>query len=156
MVIQDRSLEILLVEDNLGDIRILTEALKEVGWTGQVEVVRDGSEALEYLRRQGRHKNARRPDLVLLDLNLPRMDGLEVLAQIKPDSSLRPIPVVMLSSSDNDQDVTTAYELHANSYVVKPPDFNGLVRALRSILEYWGATVRRSAEAWPALGGVSR
>lgn len=138
-------IQILMVEDNEPDIRLATEALKEAKIANSVHVVEDGVEALEYLRRQGKHEAARRPDLILLDLNLPRKDGRQVLAEIKADPDLGRIPVVVLTSSSAEQDVLKSYDLHANSYIVKPVDFAGLMDVVKSIEQFWVTVVRLPA-----------
>ena len=135
-------IEILMVEDNDGDVFLTMEALKEAKVANQVHVVHDGVEALEFLRRQGKYAAAPRPDLILLDLNLPRKDGREVLAEIKPDPALRTIPVVVLTSSSAEQDVTKSYDLSANCYIVKPVDFHGLMEVVKSIEDFWLTVVR--------------
>jgi CheY-like chemotaxis protein len=132
-----KPVEILLVEDNPGDIRLVMEAMRESSHTARLSVVQDGMDAMEFLRRQGRYADAPRPDLILLDLNLPRKDGREVLAELKPDLNLRMIPVVVLTSSRAEQDVRDAYELHANCYVVKPPTYEKLMATLQWIERFW-------------------
>jgi CheY-like chemotaxis protein len=132
-----RPIEILMVEDNEGDVFLTTEALKSAKIANSVHVVRDGVEALEFLRRQGKFAAAPRPDLILLDLNLPGKDGRQVLSEIKPDPELRAIPVVVLTSSSAEQDVVKSYDLHANCYIVKPVDFAGLMEVVRSIGSFW-------------------
>jgi two-component system, chemotaxis family, response regulator Rcp1 len=135
-------MHILLVEDNDGDVFLIMEALHEAKIQHAVHVVHDGVEALEFLRRKGKYHDAARPDLILLDLNLPRKDGREVLAEIKPDPGLRSIPVIVLTSSQAEQDVNKAYDLHANCYIVKPSDFRGLTDIVRSIEHFWLSLVR--------------
>jgi len=133
---------ILLVEDNLGDARLVREALHEVGAASALLHVSDGDEALAFLRRQDGHAAAPRPDLILLDLNLPRKSGQEVLAEIKADATLRRIPVVVLTSSQSDDDVLTVYNLHANCYVPKPADLERFLIVIRSIEHFWFTTAR--------------
>jgi two-component system, chemotaxis family, response regulator Rcp1 len=135
-------IQILMVEDNDGDVFLTIEALKEAKVANSVHVVHDGVEALEFLRRQGKYATAPRPDLILLDLNLPRKDGREVLAEIKPDPELRVIPVVVLTGSNADADVARSYDLHANCYIVKPVDLAGLMDVVKSIEDFWLAVVR--------------
>jgi two-component system, chemotaxis family, response regulator Rcp1 len=135
-------LQILMVEDNDGDVFLTMKALKAAKISNSVDVVHDGVEALEYLRRQGKYASAPRPDLILLDLNLPRKDGRQVLAEIKPDPQLRSIPVVVLSSSGAEQDVVKSYDLHANCYIVKPVDFAGLMQVIQSIETFWLTLVK--------------
>jgi two-component system, chemotaxis family, response regulator Rcp1 len=139
---ESRPVEILLVEDNPGDVRLTREALKEGKVRNNLNVAQDGVEALAYLRREGRHEGAVRPDLILLDLNLPRMDGREVLAAIKADPELRPIPVVILTSSQAEQDIVRAYDLHANCYVTKPVDLDQFITVVKSIEDFWFAIVK--------------
>jgi len=129
--------EILLVEDNPGDVRLVVEAIREGPVRGHVNVTRDGVEALAYLRREGRYASAPRPDLILLDLNLPRLNGSEVLAAIKADDALRAIPVVVLTTSQTEQDVLHCYQLNANCYVAKPVNLDQFLRVIRAIEEFW-------------------
>ena len=131
------AIEILMVEDNPGDVRLTREAMKEAKVRNQLNVVGDGVEALEYLRRQGRFTDAPRPDLILLDLNLPKKDGREVLAEIKADPLLRSIPVVVLTTSNADVDVEQAYQLHANCYITKPVDFDQFMKVVQKIDDFW-------------------
>ena len=133
---------ILLVEDNLGDARLVREALHEAGAAAALHHVPDGNEALAFLRRQGAHEAAPRPDLILLDLNLPRKSGREVLAEIKTDATLRRIPVVVLTSSQSDDDILSVYNLHANCYVPKPADLERFLTVIRSIEHFWFTTAR--------------
>jgi chemotaxis family two-component system response regulator Rcp1 len=139
---KSRSPLILLVEDNLGDARLVSEALRESGGGSQLRHVDNGIEALAFLRRQGAHDSAIRPDLILLDLNLPRKSGREVLAEIKADDTLRRIPVVVLTSSQSDEDVLSVYTLNANCYVPKPADLDQFLAAIRSIEQFWFKTAR--------------
>ncbi len=129
--------EILLVEDNLGDIRLTTEAFGESRLANNINVVRNGLEALAYLRRKKGYANSTRPDLILLDLNLPLMDGREVLREIKSDPGLKLIPVIVLTTSDAPKDILGAYEMHANSYQVKPNDIHDFFALVQSIENYW-------------------
>jgi two-component system, chemotaxis family, response regulator Rcp1 len=127
--------EVLLVEDSPGDVRIMQEALREGDLSIHLQVASDGVEAIAYLKREGAYVHARRPDLILLDLNLPKIDGREVLAQIKQDAGLKAIPVVVLTTSDAEADVVKSYQLHANCFVRKPLSldaFEGLVITIRS------------------------
>ncbi len=137
-----RPIEILLVEDNPGDVRLTIEALKEGKVHNSLSVARDGVEALAFLRREGPHANAARPDLILLDLNLPRKDGREVLAEIKEDPSLRRIPVVVLTTSKAEEDILRTYDLHANCYIAKPVDLDQFISVVRSIDDFWLSVVR--------------
>jgi len=143
---RSRPVEILLVEDNPGDVRLTREALREGKVRNNLYVVSDGVEALEFLRRQGQHIDAARPDLILLDLNLPRKDGREVLQDIKSDPALRHIPVVVLTSSQADQDIIRAYDLHANCYVTKPVDFEQFIHVVRTIENFWFSIVKLPPE----------
>ncbi|CAA7621150.1 MULTISPECIES: response regulator [Magnetospirillum] len=133
--------EILLVEDNPGDARLAQEALKEGRMASRLKVVVDGVEAMTYLRREGSFGDAPRPHLVLLDLNLPRKDGRQVLAEMKADPELRRIPVVVLTTSQAEQDVGRSYDLHANCYITKPVDLDRFISVVRSIEEYWCSVV---------------
>ncbi len=137
-----RPIEILLVEDNVGDARLTLEAFQEGKVTNNLSVVRDGVEALAYLRREGAYANAVQPDLVLLDLNLPRKDGREVLAEIKADERLKRIPVVVLTTSAAEEDVARAYGNHANCYITKPVDLDQFLRVVQSIESFWLSLVK--------------
>jgi CheY-like chemotaxis protein len=130
-------IEILLVEDNTADVRLTEEALKEGKVRNRLHVARDGEEALAILRRQGSHAGHPRPDLILLDLNLPRKDGREVLSEIKADESLRRIPVVVLTTSRADEDVLRSYHLHANCYIAKPVELDQFLSVIRTIDHFW-------------------
>jgi len=129
--------EVLLVEDSPADARLTREALAESLQEARLTVVSDGSEALRYLRRQEPYRHAPRPDLILLDLNMPRMDGYQVLAQIKADADLRRIPVIMLSTSLSDNDVLRCYNLHANSYIAKPADLEQFLEVVSKLMHFW-------------------
>ncbi len=137
------AMEVLLVEDNPADVRLTEEALREGTVPLHLSVTPDGEEALAFLRREGRYAAAPRPDLVLLDLNLPRLDGRAVLAAVKADPSLRRIPVVVLSTSEAEADIATSYDLHANCYVSKSPDLDQFFRVMGIIEEFWLAVARR-------------
>lgn len=132
-----RSIEILLVEDNPGDVVLTLEAMREAKIHNHMHVVEDGVEAMEFLRHQGRFGDAPRPDLILLDLNLPRKDGREVLAEVKADPELKRIPVVVLTTSRSEEDVLRAYDLHANCYVTKPVDLTQFMKIVNLIDEFW-------------------
>uniref|UniRef100_B8HKH2 Response regulator receiver protein n=1 Tax=Cyanothece sp. (strain PCC 7425 / ATCC 29141) TaxID=395961 RepID=B8HKH2_CYAP4 len=132
---------IFLVEDNLGDIRLIQEALKSTTVECDIAIARDGVEAMSYLRRQGNYENARLPDLILLDLNLPRKDGREVLADIKADPELRHIPVVVLTTSRNEEDIQNSYDLYVNCYISKSRNLSQLFKIVRGIEEFWLETV---------------
>jgi CheY-like chemotaxis protein len=132
-----KPIEILLVEDNPGDVRLTKEALAEAKVANQLSVVTDGVEAMDFLKKRGCFADVLRPDLVLLDLNLPKKDGREILAEMKADPKLRRIPVVVLTTSRADEDVLKAYDLHANCYITKPVDFPRFLDVIRSIEEFW-------------------
>jgi CheY-like chemotaxis protein len=132
-----RAIEILLVEDNPGDVRLTQEALKENKIRNNLHVAKDGVEAMQFLRRMNGHKDAPRPDLVLLDLNLPKKDGREVLNEIKTDEKLRAIPVVILTTSDAEDDVARAYQAYANCYIRKPIDLNRFIDVVKVIENFW-------------------
>jgi two-component system, chemotaxis family, response regulator Rcp1 len=132
-----RPVQILLVEDNPGDVRLTMEALKEAKVLNKLTVVKDGIEALTLLRKQGQHADVVRPDLILLDLNLPRKDGREVLAEIKADDDLKRIPVVILTTSQDEQDVLKTYNLYANCYITKPVDLDQFITVVKSIEDFW-------------------
>ena len=135
-------IELLLVEDSEPDVRLTMEALRDAKVKNRLWVVEDGVEAMAFLRREGRYADAPRPDLVLLDLNLPRKDGREVLKEIKSDDVLKRIPVVVLTTSKSEEDVLRAYDLHANCYITKPVDFNRFLDVVRSIEDFWLTVVR--------------
>jgi two-component system, chemotaxis family, response regulator Rcp1 len=132
-----RGIEILMVEDNPGDVRLTREALKGAKMWAQVRVVEDGVAALDYLYRRAPYESALRPDLILLDLNLPLMDGREVLAIVKGDPTLRLIPIVVLTTSQAEEDVLRAYHLNANCYVTKPVDLHQFNRIVQAIEQFW-------------------
>jgi chemotaxis family two-component system response regulator Rcp1 len=134
-------LQLLLVEDNPGDVRLTREAFRDVDGSVQLHVASDGVEAMAFLRREGTHVDAPRPDFILLDLNLPRMDGREVLAHIKADPALRTIPTVILTTSDADADILKSYELNANAYLKKPVTLEAFESLVRSINDFWLTTV---------------
>ena len=132
-----KSINILLVEDNLGDADLAREALENSKLHNTLEVVEDGEKAMAYLRREAPYAEATRPDLILLDLNLPKKDGRQVLAEIKADPSLRRIPVVILTTSKAEEDVLKTYDLHANCYITKPIDLKQFLHVVRSIEDFW-------------------
>lgn len=138
----DRPIEILLVEDSPGDVRLTTEFLKEAAVPNNVRVVTDGIEALQFLRGEGEYAGMPRPDLILLDLNLPRKNGREVLAEIKSDQHLRHIPVVVLTTSGAEKDVAATYDLHANCYITKPLSLQQFIAVVKSIENFWLKMVR--------------
>ena len=135
-------IEILLVEDNPGDVRLTIEALKEGKVANKINVAVDGIEALAFLRREGKYENAPKPDLILLDLNLPKKNGREVLAEIKMNTHLKCIPVVILTSSQAEKDIVTTYNLHANCYITKPVDFDQFINVVKSIENFWFTVVK--------------
>jgi two-component system, chemotaxis family, response regulator Rcp1 len=135
-------IEILLVEDNLGDARLTLEAFKEGQVPNNFTVVNDGVEALAYLQREGQHANAVRPELILLDLNLPKKDGREVLAEIKADEHLMKIPVIVLTTSAAEEDIAIAYRRHANCYITKPANLDQFLRVVQSIESFWLTLVK--------------
>lgn len=137
-----KPVEILLIEDSPGDVRLTIEALKEAKVLNNLSVATDGVEAMEVLHRKGNHGAKPRPDLILLDLNLPKKDGREVLAEIKADPSLKRIPVVVLTTSRADEDVVRAYDLHANCYITKPVDFKQFIKVVQSIEDFWLTVVK--------------
>jgi CheY-like chemotaxis protein len=145
-----KPVEILLVEDNPGDVRLTVEALKEAKVRNNLHVAENGVEAMAFLRQEGEYADAPRPDVILLDLNLPKKDGREVLAEIKEDPDLRRIPVVILTVSQAEEDILKTYDLHANCYITKPVDLDQFLTVVRSIEDFWLTVVRL-----PPNGGVS-
>jgi chemotaxis family two-component system response regulator Rcp1 len=139
-------IEILLVEDNPGDIRLTREALRDGKIYNNLYVARDGVEAMAFLRKTGQYTHAPRPDLILLDLNLPRKDGHEVLAEVKTDENLRRIPVVILTTSQAEEDIIKTYDLHVNCYITKPVDLDQFVKIVKSIEDFWLTIVKLPAE----------
>lgn len=137
-----KPIEILLVEDNPGDVRLTQEAFKEGKVRNNLNVVSDGVEALAFLRREDKYADASRPDVILLDLNLPKKDGREVLAEIKDDPDLRRIPVVVLTTSLAEQDILKSYDLHANCYITKPVDLERFITVVKSIETFWLSVVK--------------
>ena len=137
-----RSIEILLVEDSPGDVRLTQEVLRDGKVSNRLNIVHDGVAALSFLRREGQYVAAPCPDLILLDLNLPKKDGREVLEVIKSDSSFRRIPVVILTTSQAEEDILKAYDLHANCYITKPIDLEQFIRVIKSIEEFWLSIVK--------------
>jgi CheY-like chemotaxis protein len=141
-----RPIEILLVEDNPGDVRLTREALADNKIRNTLHVVADGVQALAFLRRQGKHATVPRPDLILLDLNLPKKDGREVLAEIKGNGNLRRIPVVVLTTSGAEEDILKAYDLNANCYVTKPVNLDSFIKVVKSIESFWVTIVELPPE----------
>ena len=137
-----RPIEILLVEDNPGDVRLTVEAFKEGKLSNHLNVAENGEEAMAFLRREGDYVDVPRPDLILLDLNMPKKDGREVLTEIKEDPDLKSIPVVILTTSNAEQDILKSYDLHANCYITKPVDLNQFIDVLKYIKNFWLTVVR--------------
>ena len=136
------TVDILLVEDNPGDVRLTKEALKDAKVLNEIYVARDGVEAMEFLNKKGSFAEAPTPDMILLDLNLPRKDGREVLAEIKKDPKLKHIPVIILTTSKADEDIVKTYNLHANAYITKPVDLNRFVEIMHALEEFWFTIVK--------------
>jgi chemotaxis family two-component system response regulator Rcp1 len=141
-----RAIHILVVEDNPGDARLILEALKQTNARNRLSHVLNGVQAIQFLRRGGDHTLATRPDLVLLDLNLPGKDGREVLAEIKADAILRSIPVIVLTTSQADDDIQRSYDMNANCYVTKPVDLGEFTKVIRCVDEFWRTTAKLPAE----------
>jgi chemotaxis family two-component system response regulator Rcp1 len=137
-----KPIDILLVEDNPGDIRLTQEAFKSGKVRNKLYITRDGAEAMDFLHQRGKFQDVPRPDLILLDLNLPKKDGREVLVEIKDETDLRRIPVVVLTTSKSDEDILHSYDLHANCYIPKPVDLDEFVRVIRSIESFWLTIVK--------------
>ncbi len=135
-------IEILMIEDNPSDVRLTKEAFKDAKVRNRMHVAVDGEDAMVFLRREGRHSEAPRPDLILLDLNLPKKNGREVLAEIKADSELKRIPVVILTTSDDERDIMTAYDLHVNAYVKKPVDLEQFIKIVEAVEDFWLTVVK--------------
>ena len=142
----DKCKTILLIEDNIGDIRLIQEVLKDSSVFQEILTVRDGMDAMAFLRRKGEYQDAPRPDLIVLDLNLPKKDGREVLAEIKNDPNLKRIPVVVLTTSRNEDDIVRSYDLHANCYITKSRNLKDLFRIVKGIEEFWLTTVTLPSE----------
>ena len=141
-----KPIEILLVEDNPGDVRLTKEALNEGKVLNKLHVVEDGVEALAFLNREGRYADVSRPELILLDLNLPKKDGRDVLAEIKANGDLTRIPVVVLTTSDSEEDILKSYDLNANCYITKPVDLDQFISVVKSINEFWLSIVKLPGE----------
>lgn len=139
---EKKLIEILLVEDNPGDIRLTQEGLKETKILNNLHIAMDGVEAMNFLRKVGKYANVPRPDLILLDLNLPKKDGREVLAEIKDDNDLKRIPVVILTVSQAEEDILKTYNRHANCYINKPVDFEQFLKVVQSIEDFWVGIVK--------------
>ena len=142
MIQKSGMVEILMVEDNPADIRLTKEAFKDAKVLNNMHIVVDGEEAMAFLRREGNSPDAPRPDLILLDLNLPKKDGREVLAEIKKDPELKRIPVVILTTSEDEKDIFKAYDLHVNAYVKKPVDLNQFMKVVEAVEDFWLTVVR--------------
>lgn len=141
-MISGKVIDILLVEDNPGDARLTQEAFRDSKVANNLHVVSDGALAMEFLRREGAFKNAPRPDIVLLDLNLPKKDGRQVLAEMKSDPDLKSIPTVVLTTSEAEQDIIQSYQLHANCYLTKPVDLEKFLKIIRCIEDFWLSFVK--------------
>jgi two-component system, chemotaxis family, response regulator Rcp1 len=139
---QPNPIDILVVEDNPGDARLIKEVLNENKIFSNLYVAKDGVEAMNFLYQKGEFKNAARPDLIFLDLNLPKKDGREVLAEIKSDTNLMQIPIVVMTTSQAEEDILKSYSLHANCYVTKPIDLNQFIKVIKSIEEFWFTLVK--------------
>lgn len=135
-------INILYAEDNLGDIRLTQEALKEDKLSIKLHIVMDGVEAMDFLRKKGKYANVPTPDLILLDLNMPRKDGRQVLREVKEDPALKTIPVVVLTISKSEVDILQSYNLHVNCYIVKPPDLNKFIEISKTFKEFWFSIVK--------------
>lgn len=140
--INGEPIEILMIEDNPSDVRLTKEAFKDAKVRNRMHVAVDGEDAMVFLRRAGRYSEAPRPDLILLDLNLPKKNGREVLAEIKADSDLKRIPVVILTTSDDERDIMTAYDLHVNAYVRKPVDLDQFIKIVEAVEDFWLTVVK--------------
>ena len=149
----NKRVDILLVEDNLGDVKLITDALAETDLHPSFHNVRDGIEAIQFLRKQPPFEDAPKPAIIMVDLNLPRKDGRAVLAEIKSDPALAPTPVIILSGSDAPQDIAVCYTLHANCYIIKPRDLFGMNETIRSLVDFWLQKVKLPPEANPRIGG---
>ncbi len=137
-----KPVEILLVEDNPADVRLMMEALKDSKVNNKLHVVEDGVEAMSYLRREGKYANSDHPDIILLDLNLPKKSGIEVLSEVKGDDELKKIPVVVLTTSRAEEDIVKSYNLHANCYITKPVDLEQFIKVVRTTEDFWLTIVK--------------
>lgn len=142
-----KSFVILLIEDNPGDVRLTKEAFNESKFFHDLYVAKDGEEAIDFLSKKGKFQEAPRPDLILLDLNLPKKNGREVLSEIKNDSKIKHIPVVVLTTSEAEEDIIKSYELHANSYITKPVEFDQFLKKIKKIEDYWLSIVKLPGES---------
>lgn len=139
---RNRMIDILMVEDSSSDVRLTKEAFKDAKVLNKMSVVMDGEEALRFLRREGGYADSPRPDLILLDLNLPKKDGREVLKELKADPDLKRIPVVVLTTSDDEKDILRAYDMHVNAYVTKPVNLDQFIRIIEAIDDFWLSVVK--------------
>ncbi|MGZ7095138.1 MAG: response regulator [Methanobacterium sp.] len=144
-----KQVEILLVEDNEGDVGLIEEVFEEAKIRNNLHVTEDGEEAMLFLHKEGEFSDAPRPDMILLDLNLPKKDGREVLKEIKMDDDLKRIPVVVLTTSKAEKDILKSYDLHANSYITKPVDFDQFIRVIKSIEDFWLDVVKLPSKSEP-------
>ncbi|HCT84177.1 MAG TPA: response regulator [Candidatus Margulisbacteria bacterium] len=143
-----KTIEILLIEDNPGDVRLTREVLKESNARNKLSVASDGEEAMDFLYKRGKYSEAPVPDLILLDLNLPKKDGREVLAEIKNDKDLKRIPVIVLTTSRNQKDIINAYQLNANCYITKPVDLEQFIKVIKGIESFWFSIVELPSRAY--------
>ncbi|WP_276271720.1 response regulator [Haloarcula litorea] len=143
---ESRPVEILLAEDNPGDVKLTRKALERGNVLNNLHVVTDGVEAMKYLRQEGEYAGEPRPDLLLLDLNMPKKGGKEVLRDVKSDPELKRIPVVVLTSSEAEEDIVESYDLHANAYLTKPVDFDGFIEIVSHVEDFWLTVVKRPPE----------
>lgn len=139
---RNKLIEILMVEDNPADVRLTREAFKDAKMLNNMHVAVDGEEAMAFLKREGKFKDAPRPDLILLDLNLPKKDGREVLAEIKADNELKRIPVVVLTTSEDERDIFRAYDMHVNAYITKPVDLDQFMKIVEAVEDFWLSVVK--------------
>ena len=138
---RNKPIEIMLIEDNLGDNRLTKEVFKEAAVPNRIQIVTNGVEAMQYLNQDGHYQNAARPDLILLDLNIPKKDGREILKELKENPDLKCIPIIVLTTSQSEMDIKSTYEHYANAYITKPRDLNEFIEVIKSIEEYWLRTV---------------
>ena len=151
MITIGKPVEILLVEDNIGDVGLIEEVFEEAKIRNNLHVAEDGEEAMLYLRGKGKFSGSLRPDIVILDLNLPNKDGREVLREIKEDNNLKNIPVIILTSSSAEKDILRAYDLHANAYITKPIDFDQFINVVGSIVNFWLEIVQLPTKSFSAV-----
>ena len=151
-----KTIKILLVEDNPGDIRLTQEVFKEGKIQNEMSIVMDGEEAIFFLKKIGQYKDAPTPDIILLDLNLPKKDGREVLAEIKHDPDLKPIPVIILTTSAAEEDIANTYSNHANCYITKPVDFDQFIKVIRAIEDFWLTIVKLPKKITAKKGNLEK